>query len=196
MDPNPAQVTQVPQQVDPPVKTFWFWIIAIVLSITLGMSGYLIGFEQASSKQSSAIPKITPQPQPTLPPGIQKSLDSFKENPKLLLRTRIAQTLVGTLTSFVPEKSWTLEKDGETITIDNENNNKVEYFTKLLKGGGPNDNPVQPNDNVIIKTGDIVGITRSFTIDGNNSNIDRIVLGLQPQEATSAASPSPSAAQR
>lgn len=203
MDPNLAQVQQQPplqptQFEKHSAKVFWAYFIAITLAIVLGISGYFIGFEQASSKQSSIAPKITLQSAPKLPPGIQKTLDSFKRNPKLLLWTNISQTYMGKLTSFVPEKSWTLENDRETITINNENNNKVEYFTIVLveKGQGPNNNEIQPNDNVIIKIGDTVGITRSFTADGKNSTIDRIVLGLPPQGATSAASPSPSTTQK
>lgn len=187
MDPNLA-TQQFPQPEKSSVKIFWIYLIAIFLAIALGISGYFIGFEQALGQKLAAVPKTSIQAQPTLSAGLKKAQNNIKLHARLLAWTRITQNYSGKLTFFAPEASWTLQKNGKTVTINNEASSKVNYY---IKSSEPNAKS-QPVDTAPFKIGDTVVISTFFPAGGGKTNIDRITLILPSQNPLPATS-SPSA---
>lgn len=196
MDPNiqTAQQTaqQAIQQEKSSVNVFWIYLVAIFLAIALGISGYFIGLGQTSGKKPAVtVPKAPAQTQSALPAGLKKAQNNIKLYPGLLTSTKITQNYSGKLTFFVPEKSWTLENKGKTVTINNEADSKVNYY---IKPDEPNAKS-QPADKIFPKVGDKVIISTFFGPNGGKLQIDRITL-LLPSQNPLSATPSSSAVQK
>lgn len=191
MDPNLQTAQQVIQQEKPAVNVFWIYLVAIFLAIALGISGYLIGLGQTSGKKTAAAPKISVQAQATVSAGFKKAQNNIKLYAGLLTSTRITQNYSGKLNFFVPEKTWTLENKGKTVTINNEADSKVNYY---IKPDEPNAKS-QPADKIFPKVGDKVIISTFFGPNGGKLQIDRITL-LLPSQGPLPIISSPSAVQK
>lgn len=177
MDPNIQTTQQTVQPQKSSVNVFWIYLIAILLAIALGISGYFIGFEQALGKKLAAVPKTSTQTQPALSAGFKKAQNNIRLHAGLLASTRITQNYSGKLTFLIPEKIWTLQKNGKTVTINNETNSKVNYY---IKSSEPNTKS-QLVDTAPFKIGDAVTISTFFPAGGGKTKIDRITLILPSQ---------------
>lgn len=176
MDPNAQPVqqknAQPVQQKKPLLSAPLTYVVIIILAIGLGITGYYAGLKQGSTNFAGNS-KISLQSNSTVPAGLQKAENSIKTyTGSLLASTRIVQAYTGKLTKLAPEKSWTIEKNGKTITIINDTNNPIQYS---IKANSPKI-AYQPAATAPFKIGDEIIISTFFGGNGGKVSVDRITL--------------------
>lgn len=114
------------------------------------------------------------------PAGLDKAQMITKTYPQLVKRAFIQQKIEGTLKA-ASDKSWTVEKAGQTLTLTNEGINKVRYF-KIEKSATSSAQPTPPKEipPQAIKIGDLVAISQ--TIDWESGNTMVVSVTLIPPE--------------
>lgn len=88
--------------------------------------------------------------------------------PNLIVRTGITQIFQGKLTAK-GEDSWTIEKNGQTLTLTGENSPQIRYL-KIVKNSTTD---VKFED---IKVGDEVSITRMTNWQSAKSSITSVTV--------------------
>lgn len=127
----------------------------IFLAIILFSLSY---FKIINFKTASTPTPIASIPQSNEATGLQKAKQLSTDYPQMVKRAFIQQQLQGTIKA-VSENSWTIEKDGKTITLTNQTTNKVRFVkqspsasgsAKILIAKEIKPEEVKPGDSVLI----------------------------------------------
>lgn len=153
------------------------WLILGVLVIVF--AGGAIFYAQTKKMSSSQIPLGLPN-QTQVPSGVKEAQKTAETYPKLVKQSFIQQQVEGILKAAT-EKSWTLEQDGQTLTLTNEGTGKIRYTTF--------DKPATSSAQIIIpreikredvKIGSLVSVSR--TIDWQTGQSAVVGITVLPQK--------------
>lgn len=134
--------TIAPAPVLPTNPRNWKKIILIALSAVLAIAllagVYFLGAGVQSKKdaalkasEAAAVPLETPTPSPSpvpkIAPGLAKAQQLMNQGGKTIIRSVLQISYSGVLKAVDPDKSWTIEKNGQTVTIKQEGSGQVQY---------------------------------------------------------------------
>jgi len=145
-----------------------FIYLTIFLALTLIGSSYFIGSKLASKTSSS---------QPGLSLSLQKAQNSINTNSGVLTKTSVMQIYSGKITNIIPEKSWTLDKQGKVATITNEAGSKINYF---IRSDGWTSTSIAATATPKLKLGDTIMIQTSILTSDDRVSVDKITQIIFP----------------
>lgn len=141
----------------------YFLLILLFALFILASFGYLVGFRWGVGGRFAL-----PRPQ-QLTPGFQKAQEFANTYPGLLQRTFLSQEFKGTLVNFDPGKSWTIKKDGKTLTFTQTGQAKARYVRQKPK-------KTEEIDEKAIKIGDNVSINIIINPQTGQITVTSIIL--------------------
>ncbi len=170
---------------------FMVYLSLGVMAFIIAIGGYFLGLQQSVGKKGAETTKasLTQLKQPAN--GFQKAQNAIQNSKGLITQTKITQTYSGALKSMVENQSWTLEKNGKTVTLRNDGGKKVYYFIRLDE---PNAklNPTTVDN---IKIGNNVLVVVSFSASGGaKTDVERVILILPAASNAATAPPASNAA--
>lgn len=143
----PAPQPASPTPVLPTNPRNWKKIILIsllaVLAIALLAGVYFLGAGVQSKKdaaalkasaEAAAVPVATPSPIPSpssapkIAAGFTKAQQLMDQGGKTIIRSVLQISYSGVLKAQDPDRSWTVEKNGQTVTIKQEGSQPVQYL--------------------------------------------------------------------
>lgn len=142
----------------------WLIVILFLAAFIVGSSFYL----KKSNKPASTAVSSQPALRAEQVPAVEKTEKMGVDYANLIVRTGIQQIIQGKLTAK-DENSWTLEKDGQTLTLEGENSPQIRYF-KLT---GKSNVEIKAKD---IKVGDEVSISRLTNWQSAKSTITGVTI--------------------
>ncbi len=184
--PAPAAAPVVPKAPVLPTKPRnWKKIILVslipVLAIALLAGVYFLGAGIQSKKDSAAlkaqeaaiVPVETPSssPAPKIAAGFTKAQALMDQGGKTIIRSVVQISYSGVLKAQDPDKSWTIEKNGQTVTIKQEGSQPVQY--SLFKDQNSTAQKASASD---LGVGDTVTIT-SF-VDPTTGTVSVVAISF------------------
>lgn len=147
--------------------------------VILSVGGYFLGRQQVIQNPTEAVAKPL-----GLPDGAVKFLNLLITHESFIANISIKVTLNGVLKSVDPDKTWAIEKKGETAIIANESGEPVEYFIK-------NGDARQKGNVQAITVGDRVSITTSIDAKTGQTTVKSVtkLISKASVPATPSASP-------
>ncbi len=172
----PITGTQAPL----PKKGLIIIIGSIVLLVIILFSLYyfkIIKFKTASTSPPAG-GSIASIPQSNEPAGLQKAKQLSIDYPQMVKRAFIQQQLQGTIKA-ASANSWTIEKDGKSLTLTNQTTNKIRFVKQAQSTNGSTKTltakEIKPEE---VKPGDLVLIDQMTDWQSGQSVVTSITVLL------------------
>lgn len=129
-------------------------VVSIIIMVLMG--GYFFWLKSPSGTKKVLKNLPTSQPLTTGTQsfkGFTKAQELVTSNRSLIAQFRVQLSYNGTLTQMDPGKSWTIEKNGKTATIEQQVDGEITYQKSTGKGS-----PIQAISAGDVKVGDTISI--------------------------------------
>ncbi len=157
------------------IPTKFRWLLGLLILAGLIIAG---SYYYPRSTNKASLPNFAPpSKEDAKDRGISTAQKLSNEYPKLIKRAFIQQQIEGTLKAK-EENSWTIEAEGQTLTLVNQNTNKI-FLSKLPKIASGSSSSViypveiKPED---LKVGDTVSVNQLIEWDSGQVMITGITV--------------------
>lgn len=136
------------------------YFILVILAIALGLGGYFFGLTLGSKAKTEDIENISSE----VTGKFVKAEGFIEAGGNVINNVAVRIIYNGKLVAFEEGKSWTLERDGKSVTVSRNGNEIVRYYRITGQNA-----PLEPVSEVDLENGADVSISAFVDLKGNLS---------------------------